>query len=207
MGRVLETRTLQPSLSSPGMQHILTPSFSWSWSSVVWDQLLPRQAPLGQCGGSCSFIQTLLISMMCSPMLPPPWTTGEGSRCVRTWAGGFTHFAMRASDRYSAQTHSAFAVGHTYMCLVAQLCSTLCDSMDCSLPDSPVHVDSPGKNTGVGCHALLQGIFPTQGLNPGLPHCRWILHCLSHQGSSCIRREKWDQSIDSKAQGCLFGFL
>ena len=38
------------------------------------------------------------------------------------------------------------------------------------------------KNTGVGCHALLQGIFPTHRLNPGLPHCRWILHCLSHQG-------------------------
>ena len=35
--------------------------------------------------------------------------------------------------------------------------------------------DSPGKNTGVGCHALLQGIFPTQGSNPGLPYCRWIL--------------------------------
>ena len=37
--------------------------------------------------------------------------------------------------------------------------------MDCSPPDSSVHVDSPGKNTGVGCHALLQRIFPTQGLN------------------------------------------
>ena len=39
--------------------------------------------------------------------------------------------------------------------------------------------DSPGKNTGVGCHALLQGIFLTQGSNPGLPHCRRILYCLS----------------------------
>ena len=42
--------------------------------------------------------------------------------------------------------------------------------------------NSPGKNTGVGSLSLLQGIFPTQGLNPGLPHCRWILHQLSHQG-------------------------
>ena len=42
--------------------------------------------------------------------------------------------------------------------------------------------DSPGKNTGVGCHALLQGIFPTQGSNPALLHCRWILYHLSHQG-------------------------
>ena len=46
-----------------------------------------------------------------------------------------------------------------------QLCLTLCDPMDCSPQGSSVHGDSPGKNTGVGCHALLQGIFPTQGLN------------------------------------------
>ena len=40
---------------------------------------------------------------------------------------------------------------------------------------------SPGKNPGVGCQALLQGFFPAQGLNPGLPHCRQILYYLSHQ--------------------------
>ena len=43
--------------------------------------------------------------------------------------------------------------------------------------------DSPSRNTGVGCQALLQGIFPTQGLNPGFPHCRQILYHLSHHGS------------------------
>ena len=43
--------------------------------------------------------------------------------------------------------------------------------------------NSPGQNTGVGSRSLLQGIFPTQGSNPGLPHCRWILYQLSHQGS------------------------
>ena len=43
--------------------------------------------------------------------------------------------------------------------------------------------DSPGKNTGVGCHFLLQRIFPTQGWNPGLLCCRQILYHLSHQGS------------------------
>ena len=47
----------------------------------------------------------------------------------------------------------------------------------------PCPWDSPGKNTGVGCHFLLQGIFPTQGSNVGLPHCGQILHHLSHQGS------------------------
>ena len=43
--------------------------------------------------------------------------------------------------------------------------------------------DFPGKSTGVGCHFLLQRIFPTQGSNPGLPHCRQTLYCLSHQRS------------------------
>ena len=54
------------------------------------------------------------------------------------------------------------------LCLVAQSCLTLCDPMDYSLLGSSVHRDSPGKNTSMGCHALLQGIFPPQGSNPGL---------------------------------------
>ena len=57
----------------------------------------------------------------------------------------------------------------------------LCDPMNYSLPGSSIHGIFPGKNTGVGCHFLLQGIVPTQGLNPGLLHCR--LYRLSHQGS------------------------
>ena len=69
------------------------------------------------------------------------------------------------------------------MCLATQLCSILCDPMDCSLPGFSVHGDSPGKNTGMDCHALLQGIFPTQESNPGLSNCWRILYCLSHQGS------------------------
>ena len=71
------------------------------------------------------------------------------------------------------------------LCLVTQSCPTLCDPVDCSLPGSSVHgiLHSPGKNTEVGCHALLQGIFLTPGSNPTLLHCRWILYHLSHQGS------------------------
>ena len=62
------------------------------------------------------------------------------------------------------------------VCLVTLSCPTLCDPMDCSSPGSSVHGDSPGKNTEVGCHALLQRMFPTQGLNPGLLQCRQILY-------------------------------
>ena len=60
--------------------------------------------------------------------------------------------------------------------LVTQSFLTLCNPMDCSPLRLLCPWDSPGKNTGVGCHFLLQGIFPTQGSNLGLPHCRQILY-------------------------------
>ena len=73
------------------------------------------------------------------------------------------------------------------LCLVVQSGLTFCDPIDCSPLGSTVHGNSPGKNTGVSCHALLQGIFPTQGLNPSLPHCRRILYHLSHSVSQFSR--------------------
>ena len=60
----------------------------------------------------------------------------------------------------------------------------LCDPMDYSWPGSSVY--RIFQHTEVGCYALLQGIFPTQGSNPGLPHYRQILYCLSHQGNTKI---------------------
>ena len=126
------------------------------------------------------------------------------------------------------------------VCILTNLCPTLCDSMDCTWnglpfpspgdfldpgteplsPSSPASQadslplsqlpftilrkwrescslvpdsswphrlyspwNSPGQNTGVGNLSLLQGIFPTQGSNPGLPNCRWILYQLGHEGS------------------------
>ena len=80
----------------------------------------------------------------------------------------------------------------------------LCDPMDCSLPASSVHGifqaivcpwDFPGNSTEVDCHFLLQGIFPTQGPNPGLPHCRQTLYRLNRQGSL----EGWRQSLRKAA--------
>ena len=65
---------------------------------------------------------------------------------------------------------------YVYDCMLAyavvQSCPTLCNPMDCSPPGSSVH--SPGKDTGVACHLLLQRIFLTQGLNPGLLHYRQV---------------------------------
>ena len=64
--------------------------------------------------------------------------------------------------------------------LVTQLCPTLWNPMDCRPPGSSVHGISPGKNTGVGCHFLLQGTFLPQGWIPGPLHCRQTRFYLSH---------------------------
>ena len=84
------------------------------------------------------------------------------------------------------------------------LCLLLLVSVSCSVvPDSlwphglqPTRFLCPwdflGKDARVGCHFLLQGIFPTHGLNPGLPHCRQILYQLSYKGSlSCSMLTLW----------------
>ena len=79
---------------------------------------------------------------------------------------------------------------------VVQSYLTLCDPMDCPW-------NSPGQNTGVDSLSVLQGIFSTQGSNPGLPHCRQILYQLSHKGSGPFLK-----SLLSLVQYCFcFMFL
>ena len=70
--------------------------------------------------------------------------------------------------------------------LVAQLCPALCETMDCSPARLLCPWNSPGKNTGVGCHFFLWGNFLSQRSNPCLLHYRQILYCLSHQGSLLV---------------------
>ena len=74
------------------------------------------------------------------------------------------------------------------LCLVVQSCLTPCDPVDCSPPGFSVHGDSSSKSTGVGCHAIFQGNFPTQESNTALLQCR-ILYRLSHLGS--LRTLEW----------------
>ena len=64
---------------------------------------------------------------------------------------GKFHF-LRLHSIFHSPSSCSFLV---MLCLVSQSCSTLCDPMECSPPGSSVHGDTPGKNTGVGCHALL----------------------------------------------------
>ena len=78
---------------------------------------------------------------------------------------------------------------------VAQSCPTLCDPTDCNLTRFLRPWDFPGKNTGVGCHFLLQEIFPTQGLNPGLLHCKqtpYHLSQLGHKKPRSLRQKNWN---------------
>ena len=86
--------------------------------------------------------------------------------------------------------------------LIHSVTSNLCDPMDGSQPGCSAHGDSPGKNTGVDCHALLQGIFSIQGSNPGLLYRRRILYRLSHQGSpestsTCYKNPQFSHSVVS----------
>ena len=73
--------------------------------------------------------------------------------------------------------------GRIVVVLAAQSCPTLCDTMDHIACPAPLSVEFSRQNTGVGSHSLLQGVFPSQGLNLGLLLCGQILYHLSHQGS------------------------
>ena len=70
--------------------------------------------------------------------------------------------------------------------LVIQSCLTICNSMDSSSPGSSVHGDSPGENTGVGCHVLLQGNLPNPGIKSRSATMQVDSLLLSHQGSPKI---------------------
>ena len=83
--------------------------------------------------------------------------------------------------------------------LVTQSCLTLATPWTvahCNCTMSLCPWNSLGKNTAVGCNIFFQGIFPTQGLNPGLLHCRQILYCQSHQGRPYLNiiKAKYDKS-------------
>ena len=88
----------------------------------------------------------------------------ESVICIHIYPPFWIPFPLSSpqSIRYSSQ---CWAV----LCLVTLLCPTLCNPMGWGLPSSSVHGDSPGKNTGVGCHALLQGDLPNPGIEPRSP--------------------------------------
>ena len=90
------------------------------------------------------------------------------------------HCSIARKERHKTLKQKPFSP----MCYAQSLSLVL--PMDSGPSGSSIHGDSPGKNTGKGCRSLILGIFPTQGSNPSLPHCRWILYQLIHKGSPRI---------------------
>ena len=84
-------------------------------------------------------------------------------------------------------------------CSVAQSWLTLCHHMDCSPARLLCPWDFPGKNTGVGCHLLLQEIFPTQGLNPSLLPWQVDSLPLSHLGSLKIQDTRLKMDVETSS--------
>ena len=124
---------------------------------------------------------------LCSPFLLPHAFLLFPRDCLYFLLGGI--FLPIPGASFSCQSSCPGGMGMlAYGFVVVESLSRVKlfgDPMDCEAPPNPARLlcpwDSLGKNTGVGCHALLlQGIFPTQGSNTGLPCCSQILYCLSH---------------------------
>ena len=148
---------------------------------------LGRGIPSGLSGARRSLLQHTAKGSVPGPhghlCLPPRWGRGESEDTLHsslpiTVSGAQESTSLSApllrlllvdkSCSRDVSTQASFSLLVTNMCAcsVAQLCLTLCGPTRLLCP-----WDSPGQNSGVGCHALLQGIFPTRGSNPGLP--RW----------------------------------
>ena len=141
--------------------------------------------------------------------MEPIFGGGGGSEQHLKWvSAGREHWGVSSAAGLSRECWHVPVIAcrkHPTHCAVAQSCPTLCNRMDCSPPGSSVHGILQAKNTGVGSHALLQGIFPTQAPNPGLPHCR-----PSHQGSPTLHPRKYkteSQGLVPLAQAQKEGLL
>ena len=114
----------------------------------------------------CFHAKSLQLCLtLCDPMdcsLPGSSVHGITQVRILEWVA---MFSSRWPSWSRDQTHISCWGEVVLLCLVAQSCPTLCNPTDCSPPGSSVHGDSLGKNTGVGCHVLLQGIFLTPGSN------------------------------------------
>ena len=91
--------------------------------------------------------------------------------------------SISAPTTHTAQSSRISVATATHMCVHTQLCPALCDHVDWSQPDSSVDGIFPGKNTGISCHFLLQGIFLIQGSNPCLLRWQAVSLPLNHLGS------------------------
>ena len=126
-----------------------------------------------------------------------------GVPCTATFAFLFLVLIFSLYFNFCRFTYNVSCCGLLW--LVGEICSVVSNSLQPHRLYSPWN--SPGQNTGVGSHSLLEGIFPTQGSNPGLPHCRWILYQLSHNGSLWTSLSISHLSLSFlRRYACLFPF-
>ena len=125
----------------------------------------------------CCCLVTKMCSTLCNPVdcsLPGSSVYGISQASILEWVAiSFFRGSSQPRDLSTPQLQSE---------------SESCSVMSSSLWPHGLHSpwNSPGQNTGVGSHSLRQQIFPTQGSNPGLPHCRQIVYQLNHQGNPRI---------------------
>ena len=131
-----------------------------------------RDSAMGRENGCCYMSENSLWSLHSFPFLLY-FPSIKKTKKVKTHSPKFSYHLIPTSppafvvllksvSRYFRKVWAFSFPWCAVLCLVTQLCPTLCNPMDCSPPGSSIHGDSPGKNSRVGCHALLQGIFPTQ---------------------------------------------
>ena len=142
----------------------------------VWSELFQRESSKLDLGGYSGQFRRNCLPVCLPALMLSPWAAGawdvwpfSSKSCSRSVHGNLD------SRTWAYQQWILTFLGETpllrewvVLCLVTQSCLTLCDPRDCSPPGSSVHGDSPGKNTGVGCRALLQGI-PNPGVEPRFP--------------------------------------
>ena len=178
--------------SLPYLRGALSSSVLWLLSPVLYSlcQVLHGHPPLP------SLISLHPLRAFCKPGVLQPPSRRQMLPFMRVMPQGLARVDeswSRAPDKTSlfylwAHWHQRHQTSYSDMIRskvwVTQLFPTLCIPMDCSLPSSSVHGIFQAIHTGVGSHSLLQGIFPTQELDPGVPHCRWILYRLSPERRS-----------------------
>ena len=159
------------------------------------ESLSPRTGPPGS--GGC---------------LNPAWQTPTSSHpgCEERGQLHAIQAPVAGPDRANTHTHVCvhtclLVYTQVHACVYAKLlqsCLILCCPGDCSPPGSSIHGDFPGKNTRMGCQALLQGIFPTRGSDLDLLHCRHqeSPHKYTH---ACKHKRSWCTCIHIHTRVCI----
>ena len=177
--------SLVPSWGAKAPAHVpLSPSAPTTpGASPVWPP------PPGNCEQQVDSSMTL-VSQCVGLQFPSVQSLSHIQLFATPWTAAHQASLSISSSRSLLKLTSVLILSQTFYekanALVAQSCPTHCNPMDRSPPGFSVHEILQARNTGVGSHSLLQGIFPTQGSNPSVLHCRQILHHLSYQGSPSV---------------------